>query len=127
MSKKYWVAIGEHPMFTKNDNHIFYVFPSGQVGTSGTPLMSHFVSADSLEAARSQIHAFVDERINHELHMLEMDKITSKNTEKREKYKASNPIPDSDVNQLSIGEFVNENPKAARSDTEGIMNLDDLL
>lgn len=127
MKKKYWVGMAEHGLFTKNDNHLLFVHPWGQVGNKGVPLESHFVEADDIESAREKLHAFIDERLDHEIHMAGLEKAVAKNEEKRAKYKASEPIPDEDVSQLSIGEFVNENPKAGRSETDGVMNLEDLL
>lgn len=123
---KYWIAIGGHPHFTRDDNHIMYVYPWGHVG-SGQPLMSKFFEADDIESVRDKLHAFVDEHINHEIHMRGLVKKVDENKVKREQFKSSRVIPDEDINQLTIGEFVGDNPKAARSDTEGVLNLEDLL
>jgi hypothetical protein len=125
-NKKYWVAIGEHALFTKDDNHMMYVYPWGQPG-AGSPLHSKFVDAGSVEDARRMIHAFIDERLDHELHMVKLDRVIEKKQEKREAFKASPVISDADINQLTIGEFVGTKTKEPRSDTEGVLNLEDLL
>ena len=126
-NRKYWIALGEHPMFTRDDNHIFYAFPAGQPGSGGTPLQAKFVDAIGLEEARARLHAFIDERLDHEIHMAKLEKEADKISAKREKFKASTPVADSDVNSLSIGGFVNEDPKAAKSNTAGLLDLETLL
>jgi hypothetical protein len=127
MSKKYWVALGEHSAFTKNDRYVLQILYSGQSGSAGYGLLPKFVEADDLESARRQLHAFIDERIDHELHMIKVEHIANKIHIKRENFKSKPKIADNKVDSISIGGFVNEDPKAASSSTEGLLNLDDLL
>jgi hypothetical protein len=129
MNKKYWIAIGEHGSFTKNDHYIFQVFFTGQSNGKGYGLMPRFIEAESLEVARAQLHAFVDERIDHEFHMLHVDKGAQKIKEKRDAFKARPPVKDSDIDSLSIGGFVGDKPKPKdeHGGTEGLLNLGDLV
>jgi hypothetical protein len=74
MKKKYWIAIGEHSNFTKDDHHIFWVFHSDQPNGKGYPLDPKFVEADELESARKAMHAFVDEKVDHVIHMANINR-----------------------------------------------------
>jgi hypothetical protein len=124
--KKYWVALGEHSAFTRDDHYLFQVFFTGQKNGSSYGLHPRFMEADDLESARAKLHAFVDERINHEIHMMKLDAASARVNEKREEVRARPRVEDGDVNQLSIGGAVNELP-GPRSETEGLLNLEDLL
>lgn len=125
--KKYWIALGEHAMFTRDDHYVMQVFFTGQANTAGAGLFPKFVDADSLEDARAKLHAFIDERIDHELHMAVVEKGADKIKAKRDAYKASDPRPDSEVDSLSIGGFVNADPKIKKSENDGFLDLETLL
>lgn len=73
MTKKFWIALSENPFFTKDDHYIFYVFYGNQGNGKGYPLLPKFIESEDIEDARRKLHAFVDERIDHELHMEKMD------------------------------------------------------
>lgn len=124
---KYWVALGEHGAFTKDDHYIFQVFYSGQSGDKGAGLVPLFVEADDLEEARKKLHEFIDKRIDHAIHSSGLEVIGKEIRKKRDAIKAAPTIPDGDIQSLSIGLAVNIDPKAAKSDTEGLLNLEDLL
>lgn len=124
---KYWVALGEHPSFSRDDHYVMQVFFNGQPNTASAGLFPLYVEAESLEAARSKLHAFIDERINHEIHMRGIDKKIEIKQAKRDAFAAQPVIADSDINQLTIGEFVGAKIVEPRSDTEGVLNLEDLL
>ena len=127
MKKKYWIAVGEHPMFTRDDHHVLQVFLTGQPNERASCLLPKFVDAESLEDARIKMHAFIDERIDHEKHMVKIDVLSIAKEKIREKIRQIPMVADTDVNQLTIGGLVNEDVKAPRSKTDGLINLDDLL
>lgn len=127
MKKKYWIALGESSMFTRDDHYVFNVFYTGQPGTSGASLFPKFVEANSLQEVREKLHAFIDERLDHEIHMHGLEQFIEKKKQKADSFKSSEKVPDSEINQLSIGDFVGEKPTTRKSDTEGILNLEDLL
>jgi hypothetical protein len=124
---KYWMALGEHGAFTRDDHYIFQVFFTGQPGDKAAGLMPKYIEADDLEEARRKMHAFVDERIDHVIHMAKLDKIGDEKKKRVAAVKAAPTIPDSDIQSLSIGVPVNADPKAIKSDTEGLLNLEELL
>ena len=90
-------------------------------------MLPKFVEAGDIEDARQKLHAFIDERLDHELHMIGIEKVVEKTQQKREAYKAAPKVADSDITQLTIGEFVNEDPKAKGNDTDGLLDLESLL
>lgn len=124
---KYWMALGEHGAFTRDDHYIFQVFFAGQSGDKGAGLLPKFIEAEDLADARKKMHAFVDERIDHALHMLELDRYRAEKDKRVAAVKATQTIPDSDIQSLSIGVPINIDPKSVKSGTEGLLNLEDLL
>ena len=116
---KYWLALGEHSLFTRDDNHVCYVFPAGQPGSNGTTLLSKFIEAEDIEDARKKLHAHIDERIDHELHMQKLE--APRPAPAPRKYERS--TVDMDIESLSIGESTPQ----GKPMKEGLLDLNDLL
>ena len=126
-AKKYWVALGEHAAFTEHDRYVLQILYSTQSGGSGRSLTPKFIEADDFESARIKLHAFIDEHINHELHMLGLEAAAAKSQQKREAFKAGPKIEDSEVTSISIGEFVNDGAKKNAPISAALLNLEELL
>lgn len=124
--KKYWIAFGEHPLFTRDDNHVCYVFPGGQPGSNGTSLLSKYMEADDLESARAKLHAYIDERLDHEIHMCSMEgRIQGERDALTEAMANTEEVADSQVTSLSIGAPVNHKKKQAPKDS--LLRMEDIL
>lgn len=128
MSKpKYWIALGGHEAFTRDDHYIFQTFLTGQTNGKGYHLSPKFIEAEDLEDARSKLHAFIDERINQALNVAELGEEGKRIEKKRAAIKAAPTIPDSDIESLSIGVPVNVDPEVVKSKTPGLLDLNELL
>ena len=124
MSKlNFWIALGENPTFTKDDHYLFYVFYSGQKNGSGNPLYPKFISVDSLEHARRELHAFVDSSVDRAIHMAVLESEISEKKAQREEFKKSSPKSDSSIDSLRIGGFVGGPLEEPRSLNKDLMDL----
>ena len=119
---RFWIALGEHPEFAKDDKRMCYVFFSSQRDNAGYPLQDCFIEADGIEEARSKLKAFIDKICDHARHMVKLEAVPSK-AERIAKKKAVEISIDAQVDSLIIGDVV------GRKASEPIPNPthDDLL
>ena len=84
---------------------------------------SKTISDNNMEVVRCQMHAFVDERINHAMHMAELVAACEAKKAMREHFLGSVPVSDREVNSLSIGQYVGVPPKEEKSLNEDLLDL----
>jgi hypothetical protein len=84
---------------------------------------SKVMSDDNMEVVRCRMHAFVDERINHAMHMAELVAACEAKKAMRERFLRSVPISDSQVTSLSVGQYVGVPPKEEKSLNEDLLDL----
>jgi hypothetical protein len=124
---KYWLGLSENSQFTAEDNYIFRVFYKGQSGGAGYPLVPKFFETDDIEAARKEMHAFVDERCDHYIHMKGLVKSCEEREKVDEVLRKIEPKPDWEIDSISIDGIVGDPRKPSSDMDQGLLDLGDLL
>ena len=108
---RFWLAIGRWGAFTDEDNHTFLVWPRSYVKKAPIQLMPKFIDAKDLEEARRKAHYFIDKMFND---YTNVDKANG----------AYTPPPPDEAIGLDGLTIEGATPK---KDTEGLLNLGDLV
>lgn len=107
MSYKLWISIGETP--------------------SMSACTTKEIHGENIELVRAKMHAFVDERLEHAIHMESVAAAAAELQAKRDEFRKNSAQVDDSITSLTIGKFVGTKPVQRRSTTEGTLNLGDIV
>ena len=125
---RFWLALGEHSEFSKEDKRMFYVFFASQKDNMGNPIQDHFVEAEDIEDARTKLKDLIDKTCDHATHMAKLESAPSK-AERILKKKVVEIATDDQIDSLVIGDVVGRKkaepiPNPTHND---LLDLKDLL